>query len=198
MKFVFGFPADSHKNTIILVFSDRFSNIVHLVTLPELITASHCACVVIVIFFRLHGLPREPMFYRDPRFTDKLQRSFFKTIGTRPIISITDNIETYGQKERANRVFEDILRGYIHFFYKQDRRLANDRACHQYLITVLAPTTHKQFFLSSLRHLQLPTFLECDSNLRRGGIEKTDSDLTSLTDREVTTCNAEVHYIDSG
>ena len=72
MKFVFGFPADSHKNTIILVFSDRFSNIVHLVTLPELITASHCACVVIVIFFRLHGLPREPMFYRDPRFTDKL------------------------------------------------------------------------------------------------------------------------------
>ena len=116
MKFVFGFPADSHKNTIILVFSDRFSNIVHLVTLPELITASHCACVVIVIFFRLHGLPREPMFYRDPRFTDKLQRSLFKTIGTRPIISITDNIETYGQKERANRVFEDILRGYIHFF----------------------------------------------------------------------------------
>ena len=35
MDFVFGFPADSLKNTGILVFADRFSKMVRLVAIPE-------------------------------------------------------------------------------------------------------------------------------------------------------------------
>ena len=69
MDFVFGFPADPHKNTGILVFVDRFSKMVHLVAVPESINASACARVFIDTIFRLHGLPRELVSDRDPRCT---------------------------------------------------------------------------------------------------------------------------------
>ena len=59
MNFVFGFPVDPHKNTVILVFVDRFNKMVHLVAVPESINASVCARVFIDTVFRLHGLPRE-------------------------------------------------------------------------------------------------------------------------------------------
>ena len=65
MDFVFGFPADAHKNNGILVFVDRFSEMVHLVPVPESITASACARVFINTGFRLHGLPRELVSDRD-------------------------------------------------------------------------------------------------------------------------------------
>ena len=53
MDFVFGFPADSHKNTGILVFADSFIKMVHLVAVPESINALACARVVIDTVFRL-------------------------------------------------------------------------------------------------------------------------------------------------
>ena len=45
MGFVFGFPADSHKNTVMLVFVDRSSKMVHLVAVPESINASAYPCL---------------------------------------------------------------------------------------------------------------------------------------------------------
>ena len=78
MDFVFGFPADSHKNTGILVFVDRFSKMVHLVAVPKSINASACARVFIDMVFRLHGLPRELVSDQDPRFTAEFWRSVFK------------------------------------------------------------------------------------------------------------------------
>ena len=68
MDFVFGFPADSHKNTGILLYVDRFGKKVHLVAVLEPINASACARVFIETVFRLHGLPRELVSDRDPRF----------------------------------------------------------------------------------------------------------------------------------
>ena len=71
MDFVFGFPADSHTNTGIPVFVDTFSTMVHLIAVPESINSSACARVFIDTIFRLHGLPRELVSDRDPRFTAK-------------------------------------------------------------------------------------------------------------------------------
>ena len=69
IEFVFGFPADCHKNTGILVFVDRFSKMVHLVAVPESINPTASARVFIDTVFRLHGLPRELLSDLDPRFT---------------------------------------------------------------------------------------------------------------------------------
>ena len=56
----------THTNTGILVFVDRFSKMLHLVAVPESINASACARVFIDTIFRLHGLPRELVADRDP------------------------------------------------------------------------------------------------------------------------------------
>ena len=114
MDFVFGLPEDARKNTGILVFVDRFSKMVHLVAVPDYITATGCARVFIDTIFRLYGLPRELVSYRDPRFTADFWRSVFKTLGTRLRMSISDLPESYDQMERANCVLEETLRGFVH------------------------------------------------------------------------------------
>ncbi|CAI5704489.1 unnamed protein product [Peronospora effusa] len=116
MYFVFGFPKDAHGNNGILVFVDRFSKMVHLVAVPESIPAEGCARVFIDTIFRLHSLPRELVSDRDSRFTAEFWRSVFQTLGTRLTMSTSDHPETDGQTERANRVLEEILRGYVHTF----------------------------------------------------------------------------------
>jgi hypothetical protein len=59
MDFIFGLPEDDNKNNGILVLVDRFSKMVHLVAVPETITAEGCARVFVDTVFRLHGLPRD-------------------------------------------------------------------------------------------------------------------------------------------
>ena len=69
MDFVFTIPEDAHKNNGILVFVDRFSKMYHFADVQESNTAPGCARVFIDTVFRLHGLAREQVSDRDPRFT---------------------------------------------------------------------------------------------------------------------------------
>ena len=71
MDFVFGFPKDVRKNNGILVFVDPFSKMVHLAAVPQSITVQRCARVFLDTIFRLHGLFRELVSDRDPRFTSE-------------------------------------------------------------------------------------------------------------------------------
>ena len=68
MDVLFGFPADSHKNTGIELV-DRLSKTVHVIVVSQSINASACARVFIDTIFRLHGIPREIVSDRDTRFT---------------------------------------------------------------------------------------------------------------------------------
>uniref|UniRef100_A0AAV1US51 Integrase catalytic domain-containing protein n=1 Tax=Peronospora matthiolae TaxID=2874970 RepID=A0AAV1US51_9STRA len=196
MDFVFGLPKDARKNTGILVFVDRFSKMVHLVAVPETITASGCACVFIDTIFRLHGLPRELVSDRDPRFTAYFWRSVFKSLGTRLKMSTSDHPESDGQTERANRVLEEILRGYVHSFKSWSEFLpmvefAINNSVH-------ASTTHTPFYVTGLRHPRVPTLLECNSVLRgetRASKNRFGS-RSSRSDEEVIAFDADVDNID--
>ena len=115
--FVFGFPEDNHKNNDILVFVDSFSKMVYLAAVPESITAQGCARVFIETKFWLHRLPRELVSDRDPRYKAEFWQSVYRTLEICLKISTFDHPETYGQTERANRVLEEILRGYVHSFW---------------------------------------------------------------------------------
>ena len=86
----------------------------HLDTVPESIKAQGCAHVFIDTVFLLHGLRRELVSHRDPRFTEEYCQSVFRTLGTRLNMDTSDHPETDGQTERVNRVFEEILRVYVH------------------------------------------------------------------------------------
>ena len=181
MIFVFGFPAYPHKNSGILVFVDRFSKMIHLVAVPESINASACARIFIDTIFCRHGSPRELFSDRDPRFTAEFWQFVFKTLGTRLQMSTSDHPETDGQTERANRVLEEIIRGYVHSFTNWSEFLpmvefAINNSVH-------ASTSHTPFFVNGLRHPRLPTFLGCDSSLRGGreSFERTPTRLSLIT-----------------
>ena len=98
------------------MFVDRFKPIIHLVTVPESITSSGCTRLFIDTFFRLHRLSRELVSNRDLLSTAVFWRSVLKMPKTRLKMSTSDHHGTDGQKERANRDIEEILRGYVHYF----------------------------------------------------------------------------------
>uniref|UniRef100_A0AAV1TI84 Integrase catalytic domain-containing protein n=1 Tax=Peronospora matthiolae TaxID=2874970 RepID=A0AAV1TI84_9STRA len=197
MDFVFGLPKDARGNTGILVFVDRFSKMVHLVAVPETITASGCACVFIDTIFRLHGLPRELVSDRDPRFTADFWRSVFKSLGTRLKMSTSDHPESDGQTERANRVLEEILRGYVHSFKSWSEFLTMvEFAINN---SVHASTTHTPFYVNGLLHPRVPTLLECNSGLRGGGTRASKNRFgsrSSRSDEEVIAFDADIDNID--
>ena len=168
MEFGFGFPADPHKNTGILVFVD---DSVKWYTWSLYLNPSmhrHVLVFLLDTIFCLPGLPRELVSDRDPRFTAEFWRSVFKTLGTRLQMSTSDHPETDVQTERANRVLEKILRGYVHSFTNWSEFLPMVEFSVNN--SVHASTTHTSSFVNGLRHPRLPTFLECNSCLRGEGL----------------------------
>uniref|UniRef100_A0AAV1T9N8 Integrase catalytic domain-containing protein n=1 Tax=Peronospora matthiolae TaxID=2874970 RepID=A0AAV1T9N8_9STRA len=106
---------------------------VHLAAVLESITAQGCARVFIDNIFRLHGLPRELVSDKDPRFTAEFWQSVFRSLGTRLTMSTSDHPETDSQTERVNRVLEEMLRGYVHSFTSWSEFLPMMEIRHQQL-----------------------------------------------------------------
>uniref|UniRef100_A0AAV1V506 Integrase catalytic domain-containing protein n=2 Tax=Peronospora matthiolae TaxID=2874970 RepID=A0AAV1V506_9STRA len=161
---------------------------VHLVAVPETITASGCACVFIDTIFQLHGLPRELVSDRDPRFTADFWRSVFKSLGTRLKISTSDHPESDGQTERANRVLKEILRGYVHSFKSWSEFLpmvefAINNSVH-------ASTTHTPFYVNGLRH---PRVIAFDADIDNIDIEEDNASESAeaLTEEDGSSESAE-------
>ena len=59
---------------------------------------------------RLHGVPREIVSDRDPRFTSMFWRSFQRELGTDTRFSTTYHPQTDIQSERTIQILEDLLR----------------------------------------------------------------------------------------
>ena len=167
MDFIFGFPKDEQGNDGILVFVDRFSKMVHLAAVPETITAEGSARVFVDTVFRLHGLPRDVVSDRDPRFTAEFWQAVFRHLGTQLSMSTADHPETDGQTERTNRVLLEILRGYAHSFSSWSAFLpmvefAINNSVH-------ASTTHTPFYVNGLRHPRVPSLIGGGPPLSGGG-----------------------------
>ncbi|KAG4224020.1 hypothetical protein PC116_g27521 [Phytophthora cactorum] len=116
MDFVFGMPRDVQGRTGIPVFVDRFSTMVHLAPVAASITAAQSAALFLDTDYRHHGLPVSIVSDRDPQITAAFWTERFKLVGTRLEMSTASHPETEGQTERANRVFEDVLRNFATSF----------------------------------------------------------------------------------
>lgn len=157
MDFVFGLPPDPQGHDGILAFVDRFSKMVHLTAVAETISAPQTAQVFIETVFRLHGMPREIVSDRDPRFTSAFWQAVFQQLGTRLAMSTSDHPQTDGQTERTNRVLEEILRSYAHSFTHWSAQLSMvEFAINN---SVHASTGHTPFFVNGLRHPRTPALL---------------------------------------
>ncbi|OWZ13921.1 reverse transcriptase [Phytophthora megakarya] len=107
MDFGFGLPPDEKGRNGVLVFVDRFSKMAHFVPV-----SAESAVHFVDAVFRHHGLPESIISDRDPRFTAAFWSKLFELLGAKLVMSTTSYLETDGQTERDNRVFEDVLRSY--------------------------------------------------------------------------------------
>uniref|UniRef100_A0AAV1V9F7 Integrase catalytic domain-containing protein n=1 Tax=Peronospora matthiolae TaxID=2874970 RepID=A0AAV1V9F7_9STRA len=111
-------------------------------------------------------------------------------------MSTSDHPESDGQTERANRVLEEILRGYVHSFTIWSEFLpmvefAINNSVH-------ASTTHTPFYVNGLRNPRVPTLLECNFGLRGGDSreQKPNCTRSSRSDEEVIAFDADIDNID--
>jgi transposase InsO family protein len=76
--------------------------------------------------FRLHGVPREIVSDRDPRFTAAFWSQLFKRLGTKFNMSTANHPQTDGQSERANRIQLGSLRSPARLYDVLHGRLVAD------------------------------------------------------------------------
>jgi len=60
--------------------------------------------------FKVHGLPKIIISYRDPKFTCKFWKSLFKTQKTEQRFTTASHPETHGETQRLNETLEIMLR----------------------------------------------------------------------------------------
>jgi len=99
----------------------------HLVATDLTVDAPRCAKIFLEHIWRLHGMPKEIICDRDPRFRSAFLQSLAGMVGTQIKMSTAFHPQTDGQTERMNRVVEDCLRHYV---------MPNQQNCDQLLPVV--------------------------------------------------------------
>lgn len=75
MDFIVGLPVSSRRHDTIMVIVDRLTKVSHFVPIRSSYTVAVVARVFLEDVVRLHGIPRQIIFYRDPVFTSALWTS---------------------------------------------------------------------------------------------------------------------------
>jgi hypothetical protein len=125
MDLITGLPKTSRGHDTILVVCDKLSKMVHYIPTNKHVTAKQIAELLIDNVVRLHGVPRQVISDRDPRFTAEFHQTFTTSLGIKCGFSTAHHPQTDGQTERVNQVLEDYLRHYIKpLQHDWDRHLA--------------------------------------------------------------------------
>jgi hypothetical protein len=106
-------PETKSGNTACVTFVDRFTKMIHIWPCKTQVSSEDMVNIFLQAVFRLHGVPREIVSDRDPRFTAAFWSQLFKRLGTKFNMSTANHPQTDGQSERANRTIEEILRCYV-------------------------------------------------------------------------------------
>jgi hypothetical protein len=109
--FIVKLPKTSRGNDSICVFVDKLTKLVHFVACKEEVSAKEFAELYVDHFFRLHGISREFITDRDPKFTSAFWQEVL--LGTRTVMSSSFRLQTDGQTERVNQTLETYLRHFV-------------------------------------------------------------------------------------
>jgi hypothetical protein len=108
--FIVKLPKTSRGNDSILVFVDKLTKMVHFVACKEKTSARELAELYVDHVFRVHGLSREFITDRDPRFTSAFWQGVTELLGTRTVMSSSFHPQSDSQTERVNQNLETYLR----------------------------------------------------------------------------------------
>lgn len=108
-------PVTKTRHNAILVIVDRLTKWAYFFPCNKKIGAEGCAHLFLRYVFAHHGMPKELITDRDPRFRAKFWQTLVHKLGTKHKMSTTAHPQTDGQTERTNQTLEQYLRFYLNY-----------------------------------------------------------------------------------
>jgi len=81
MDFMVSLPPSRGFDAIMVVVVDRFSKMAHFISTKESAMAQETGRLFFTHVFKHHGLPKDIVLDRDPKFTSKFWRALWKPWG---------------------------------------------------------------------------------------------------------------------
>ena len=113
MDLITDLPQTKIGHTAILVVVDRLTKMAHFMPCSTTVTAPQVAQLFLDFIVKLHGIPKEIISDRDPRFTSHFWQELCIYLGTKQNLSTPYHPQTDGQTERMNRILEEMLRHFV-------------------------------------------------------------------------------------
>lgn len=110
MDFVMGLPNAAGGLNAVWVIVDRLTKVARFIPMKKTWSMEQMAEAYSNEIIRLHGVPREIVSDRDPRFLSHFWSSLQKAFGTNLKLSTAFHAATDGQTERTIQTLEDMLR----------------------------------------------------------------------------------------
>jgi len=98
-----------------MVVVDRFTKMIHFISLSENTTAKDEADTFLQEFWKLDGLPTEIISDMDAKFSAEIWELLCKSLGIRRKMSTAYHPQTDGQRERTNQTLEGYLRNFLNY-----------------------------------------------------------------------------------
>jgi hypothetical protein len=112
MDFMVSLPPSKGFDAIMVVVN-RFNEMAHFIPTKDSATAQETGRLFFTHVFKHHGLPKDIVSDRDPKFTSKIWRTLWKRMGSELKMSISFRPQTDGQIERVNLVIQQFLKNYV-------------------------------------------------------------------------------------
>ena len=106
-------PKTRLQKNAVWVIVDRLTKSAHFIPIRMDYPLTTLATLYRDQIVRLHGVPREIISDRDPRFTSRFWKAFQTAMGTESKFSTAFHPQTDGQTERTIQILEDLLRACI-------------------------------------------------------------------------------------
>jgi hypothetical protein len=118
MNFIMDLHKSKAGHDAILVVVDKLSKAMTLIPTNSTVSAQQVEQLFLKDVYRLHGLRRKIISFRDVTFTGNFSQELHRHVQTKLAMSSSFHQQTDGQTERGNRALEEMLRHYVS--YRQD------------------------------------------------------------------------------
>ena len=102
MDFITGLPKTNKQHDSIMVVVDKLSKDAHFIHVKSTVKAINIANIFMKEIFRLHGIPKVVISYKDVKFTSNFWKSLFKGLDTQLNFNTSYHPQTDGQTKRTN------------------------------------------------------------------------------------------------
>jgi len=113
IDFIIVFPRIVRKHDAIMVVVNKLSKVAHFIPIKSTFKSLDVVDVFMKEIFRLHGLPKTIISYRDAKFNSIFCKILFIGLGTQLEFITTYHPQKNGQTERVNIILEDMLRMHV-------------------------------------------------------------------------------------